>query len=121
MAASRLRAAVLGFALVAAGLFSIATAKAEHGPNPQAGRAVYELTCIAYHGADGAGTVPGAPDFQHIEGVLSKSDRVLLKNMTEGFQSPRSPLAIPPMGGNPDLTVDNLEDVLAYIRREFGS
>lgn len=83
------------------------------------GKAVYESTCIACHGADGAGTIPGTPDFTKKSGPLSKPDAVLLKNMTEGFQSPGSALAMPPKGGNPNLSAEELTAVLQYMRGTF--
>jgi len=84
------------------------------------GRAVYNQTCIACHGGDGKGTLPGAPNFTSSKGPLSKSDAVLIKHITEGFQSPGSPMAMPAKGGNTDLTVEDMRAVLAYLRKQFG-
>lgn len=84
------------------------------------GKAVYGSTCIACHGANGKGVVPGAPDFTQANGVLSKPDDVLLQHITQGFQSPGSPMAMPAKGGNPALTADELRTVLSYIRDSFG-
>lgn len=84
------------------------------------GKAVYEGTCIACHGADGAGTIPGVPDLTDKSGPLSKSDDVLLKNVTEGMQSPGSPLAMPAKGGNPSLTKEDLKAVIEYMKGAFA-
>ena len=54
------------------------------------------------------------------DGALAKPDEELLKSITEGFQSPGSALAMPPNGGNPTLTEEDVEAVLAYLRSEFG-
>lgn len=84
------------------------------------GKAVYEQACLACHGADGSGMMPGAPDFTEPRGVLTKPDSELLRNMVAGIQSPGSPMAMPPKGGNPALTETELKEVLGYIRQAFG-
>ncbi len=83
--------------------------------------AAYNQTCVACHGADGKGTVPGAPDFTAPSGTLGKTDDVLLQHMIEGFQSPGSPMAMPARGGNPVLTDADLAAVLAWLRDRFGA
>ena len=84
------------------------------------GQDIYDGSCISCHGADGKGRVPGAPDFTASNGVLSKPDDALIKHITEGFQSPGSPMAMPAKGGNPNLTETDVRNVLAYLRRTFG-
>ena len=84
------------------------------------GAAVYGRTCIACHGADGAGVLPGVPDFTKPGGALSQPDAALIERITKGYQSPGSPLAMPPKGGEPSLTDPQIRCVLAYLRREFG-
>lgn len=86
----------------------------------QSGSAVYHQTCIACHGANGKGAVPGAPDFTSPNGSLKNSDTILLERIISGYQSPGSPMAMPPRGGNPKLTDDDLKKALAYIRQTFG-
>ena len=99
-----------------------ASAGAGGGGGVAAGRGeeVYNQTCVACHGSDGKGVLPGAPDFTDPGGRLSKSDEILLQHIIEGFQSPGSPMAMPPKGGNPELTVPELRAALAYIRERFG-
>jgi len=84
------------------------------------GRAIYTQTCVACHGADGKGTIPGVPDFTGTDSPLVKSDTELLGSVTGGFQSPGSFLAMPPKGGNPALTEADVKAVLDYLRTEFG-
>ena len=84
------------------------------------GLAIYTQTCVACHGTDGSGSLPGVPDFTGRNSPLSKSDATLLKNISEGFQSPGSPMAMPPKGGNPDLSAADIQAVLDYIREAFG-
>lgn len=88
-------------------------------PGKSDGQAIYYQTCIACHGGDGKGTLPGAPDFTSPQGPLSKNDDVLIKSITEGFQSPGSPMAMPAKGGNTDLTHADMEAVLKYLHQTF--
>ncbi|NOX95392.1 MAG: cytochrome c [Alphaproteobacteria bacterium] len=87
--------------------------------DPVRGAAVYSQTCIACHGADGKGTIPGIPDLTSAKGRLTKIDDIVLTNMIKGFQSEGSLMAMPPKGGNPDLTDQDMADVLAYLRQEY--
>lgn len=88
--------------------------------DPGAGKAVYNETCIACHGADGGGAVPGVPKLNNGDGPLAKPDAVLIANITNGFSSGRSALSMPPKGGNPDLTEKDILNVLGYMRKTFA-
>jgi len=81
------------------------------------GQEIYSTTCIACHGADGKGAFPGVPDFKE---RLSQSDDILIQHITEGFQTPGSPMAMPARGGNPDYTDQDLRETLSYIRQNFA-
>ncbi len=98
----------------------IKAASSPVGGTAISGKKVFQQTCIACHGANGKGTLPGAPDFTSAKGPLRKSDSILIKNITEGFQSPGSPMAMPAKGGKADLTPNDIRAVLAYIRNQFG-
>lgn len=84
------------------------------------GRQIYQGTCIACHGADGKGAIRGLPDLTQKGGALSQPDSVLLERIEQGFQTPSSPMAMPPKGGNPALTAADLKAVLEYMRTAFG-
>ncbi len=84
------------------------------------GKEIFSQTCIACHGADGKGTIPGVPDLTAADGRLVNPDDLLLTNIIKGYQSEGSLMAMPPMGGNPDLTEQDMADVLAYMRKEYG-
>lgn len=88
--------------------------------DPIRGAQVYQETCVACHGANGKGAFEGVPDLTDPAGRLAKPDDVLLRNMIDGFQSPGSPMPMPPRGGNPDLTDQDMRDVLAHLRKNFG-
>ncbi len=84
------------------------------------GSEIYNQTCVACHGADGAGGMPGVPDFTAPDGPLAKPDDTLIQHITEGFQSPGSPMAMPAKGGNPGLNEAGVRAVLGYLRENFG-
>ncbi len=88
--------------------------------DPQAGREVYNSVCVACHAEDGTGLITGVPNFTLAGGQLEKSDEVLLRNIIDGYQSPGSPMAMPPRGGDPDLTDQDLRNALSFIRGQFG-
>lgn len=81
---------------------------------------IYSQTCVSCHSANGKGAFPGVPDFTNGKSPLSKSDAVLIDHITNGFQSPGAPMAMPPKGGNPNLSESGIVAVLAYIRKTFG-
>src|SRR3990167_11496535 len=83
------------------------------------GKEIYSQTCIACHGADGKGAIPGAANLTDPKGPLSKSDAILLDHIIKGFQTPGNVMAMPAKGGNPTLTDDELKDTLKYVRETF--
>ncbi len=103
------------------GSMLIVTFAASGSATDESGRAVYEATCIACHGPNGEGALPGVPDLTGPAGPLSKPDAELIDNMINGVQSPGSIMAMPPKGGNPALTRAEIERVLRYMREAFDS
>ncbi len=84
------------------------------------GGEVFNQTCISCHGSDGTGAFPGVPDFTEKGGVLSKPKDVLIDHISNGFQSPGSPMAMPAKGGNPALGRADIEAVLDYLKEKFA-
>ena len=84
------------------------------------GKGLYEATCIACHGAKAQGAIPGVPDLAK-GGRLTKPDAELAANIVNGFQSKGSPMAMPPKGGNPDLTAADVQALVTYMRALTGA
>jgi cytochrome c5 len=84
------------------------------------GKALYETTCIACHGAKAEGAIPGVPNLG-TSGRLAQSDAVLVGHIINGFQTPGSPMAMPPKGGNANLTDADAKAIVEYLRTVTGS
>ena len=87
----------------------------------ETGKKVYSQTCVACHGANGKGTIPGVSDFTKAEGPLTKSDEVLIASIRDGLVTPGKPLSMPAKGGNPSLTDEEVQAVLEYLKSTFGT
>lgn len=90
------------------------------GGDPVRGEVVYTQTCVACHGANGRGTIPGAPNLRKKGGALTKPHAALTHHVENGYSSPSSPISMPPKGGNPGLSVQDIKDVHAYMHKAFG-
>ena len=87
----------------------------------EVGEKVYAQTCIACHGANGKGAIPGVSDFTKSDGPLARSDDTLFASIRDGLATPGKPLSMPPKGGNPSLTDEEIQAVIEYLRSSFGS
>lgn len=83
------------------------------------GSDIYRKGCVACHGTDGKGSVPGAPNFTDPKGVLSQADAVLHDSIRNGKTTPGQPIAMPPNGGDSSLNMDRIQSVVAYMRSAF--
>lgn len=84
------------------------------------GSKVYAGTCIACHGGDGKGLPSLGKDLVNSEFCRKLDDDTLLAFVKRG-RDPSDPLnttkiLMPPKGGNPALSDDDLLDVIAYVR-----
>jgi mono/diheme cytochrome c family protein len=48
------------------------------------GKTIFEQNCVACHGPDGKGVVPGAPDFTNVEWMASRAPSEFFQVVTEG-------------------------------------
>jgi len=97
-------------------------AATEAGPvgDPVAGKTAYESTCIACHGADLKGMTGLGKDLTTSEFVKSQTDEQMVAFILVGrpASDPANTQGVdmPPKGGNPALTDDDLLNIVAYIR-----
>lgn len=79
------------------------------------GRDLFLVTCAACHAADGTGVAGLGKDLTQSDFVASLDDAGLHAFLVTGRPGAK-PLPMPPKGGNPDLTDDDLADVVAFLR-----
>ena len=88
--------------------------------DPAAGEQLFVSTCAACHGPEGQGIEGLGKNLATSEFVSSQSDDELVEFIKVG-RGPTDPgnttgIAMPPKGGNPALTDENLYDIVAFIR-----
>ena len=84
--------------------------------DPVALQQLYEARCATCHGDDAAGGLPGVPDLTEAPQVWAQSDDTLLARTIAGVNSSAAPIPMPPRGGHPDLTDDQLRNLIVYMR-----
>lgn len=88
--------------------------------DPEKGLEIFSTTCIACHGPGGVGVQGLGKDMTKSTFIAGLDDSALLTFVKQG-RDPSHPdnttgIAMPPKGGNPALTDEQLMDVIAYIR-----
>lgn len=83
------------------------------------GKDIYIQTCLPCHGPDGKGALPGVPNLNDKNGRLNKNYEELMFNVLNGFKSPGSIMAMPQKGGNNNLTKNDINLVLLYMKENF--
>lgn len=85
-----------------------------------AGEELYNSNCIACHGPGGEGIEGLGKPFTTSDFVHGQSDEDLLAFIKQGrpISDPENTTGVdmPPKGGNPALTDDQILDIIAYIR-----
>jgi mono/diheme cytochrome c family protein len=107
--------------------------KAESTPEPVVetnafakakGKVIYKNTCIACHGEGGVGMEGLGKNWIESEFIANSSDDELFNMIKEGrpIDHPMSDgvSPMPPMGGNPLLTDEDLRNVIVYMRSLQG-
>jgi len=88
--------------------------------DPVAGEAQFQSTCAACHGTDAKGLPNLGKDMTTSEFIASQSDAELLAFVKQGrpVSDPANTTGVdmPPKGGNPALTDEQILDIIAYIR-----
>jgi disulfide bond formation protein DsbB len=112
-------------------LFTILLSACRGGGNPPAavinvagpdGADLYQQTCAACHGADSKGRPNLGKDLTASEFVNSQSDQALLAFIKQGRMpndgGNTTGVPMPPKGGNPALTDEQILEIIAYIRTQ---
>jgi disulfide bond formation protein DsbB len=86
----------------------------------EAGKTHFDSVCIACHGADATGVVNLGKDLTTSEFVKGLSDQELVDFIKTGrsVSDPANTTGVdmPPKGGNPALSDQDLLDIVAYLR-----
>lgn len=113
-------AAALTYGVVFAGRVAGSEAEAPRGDAAH-GKTVYMGTCVMCHGTNARGVQGLGPDLVvKSDWMKQQSDAALVKFIMVG-RGPTRPdnvngLPMLPRGGNPDLTENDIVDVVAYLR-----
>jgi mono/diheme cytochrome c family protein len=88
--------------------------------NPEQGKQIFASTCAACHGPNGEGVQGLGKNMQQSEFIASLSDEELLAFIKQGrpISDPKNTTGVdmPPKGGNPALSDEQLRDIIAYMR-----
>jgi cytochrome c5 len=97
------------------------------GPSPEEvaqGRTVFQKTCAVCHGADAHGMPKLGKDLHSNEFVRRRSDaeivQFLKKGRPAGDPLNEGKIDMPPKGGNPALTDDDLRLIVVFLRTLQG-
>lgn len=94
------------------------------GGDVLSGQGIYSGLCVACHGPDATGVEGLGKNLIESEFVAAKSDAELAAFIAEGRPATDADnttgIDMPPRGGNPALTDDDLLAVVAYLRSLVG-
>lgn len=90
------------------------------GGNAEKGKQLYATVCITCHGPTGEGIQGLGKSLQGNAFVKSKSDDEVVAMLKEGRTADHpentTKVAMPPKGGNPGLSDQDLKDIVAFLR-----
>ena len=85
-----------------------------------AGKTAYDSTCVSCHGPDAKGLPNLGKDLTTSEFVIGASDLDLvafvLQGRPTGDPANTTGVDMPPKGGNPALSEQDIKDIVAYLR-----
>ncbi|WP_166668764.1 c-type cytochrome [Thiohalophilus thiocyanatoxydans] len=81
-----------------------------------AGKSLYENNCVVCHGHDGEGAMPGVRSMISNRLWTKQSDQELVAMIINGVESTDGPVSMPPKGGNPALTEEQIHSIVNYLR-----
>lgn len=90
-------------------------------PSAEHGKQLFTATCTGCHGPQGAGIPHLGKDLQTSKFAAGLSDAQLVDFITQG-RAVNDPLntthvPMPPKGGNPALSPQDISDIVAYVRQ----
>ena len=92
---------------------------------PDKGKELFQESCSTCHGAEGQGVPHLGADLQTSKFVAYSSDAQLVSFIRQGRPaddpSNKTHVAMPPKGGNPALTTQDLYDIVAFLRQQQKS
>ena len=84
------------------------------------GEEIFKTLCSACHGNDGKGIIGLGKDLTTSEFTAGMSDAEFVDFIIEGrpaiHEDNTTGIDMPPRGGNPDLTDDDLASIVAFVR-----
>lgn len=88
--------------------------------DPEAGKTHYDSVCVACHGTDATGLPNLGKDLTNSEFTQGLTDEELVEfiKMGRSVSDPANTTGVdmPPKGGNPALSDQDLYDIVAYLR-----
>jgi disulfide bond formation protein DsbB len=97
-----------------------ALAQAATQGDPEQGGQLFAASCGSCHGPTGEGVQGLGKDMRQNEFIAGQSDEALLAFIKEGrpIDDPQNTTGVqmPPYGGNPALTDEQLFDIIAFLR-----
>ncbi len=84
------------------------------------GENIYINNCIVCHAEDGSGAMPGVADLRLNKEWSVLPEQQLVARLKKGINKAGSVVAMPPKGGNPELTDSELQAVVIYMRNVFS-
>ena len=98
----------------------VATAPAGPVGDAANGAKIYATACVACHGPDAKGVTGLGKDLTTSEWMAQQTDEQLIEFIKRGRDASdplnTTGIAMPPKGGNPAMTDQEIADIVAYLR-----